>query len=262
MAVPARRMFVLVVSILLAIVVVPQIGHAAGKGKGTGKWKNYDNDNWAGWFDTSNPPGLAADPRGCDQIDPVQCMLPYPNDWFTKPDATSQTGRRLNLNVLAMPRNVEGKPWSPRNYEDRYEGRVSVRRALVASLNAATLRVADAVGLDQVVATAQALGIDSHLDTVPAVTLGAFEVTPLELARAYLPFANGGLSPRGAATLTAIHTADGTSLDPGGEAAKTVLSPAGACSLCHATMPMANGSTSSRAMDSLRQTSSTPPPML
>ena len=125
-------------------------------------------------------------------------------------------------------RNVDGKPWSPRNYEDRYEGRVSVRRALVASLNAATLRVADAVGLDQVVATAQALGIDSHLDTVPAVTLGAFEVTPLELARAYLPFANGGLSPRGAATLTAIHTADGTSLDPGGEAAKTVLSPAGA----------------------------------
>ena len=37
---------------------------------------------------------------------------------------------------------VGGKSWSPRNYEDRYEGRVTVRRALEASLNAATVRIA------------------------------------------------------------------------------------------------------------------------
>ncbi|MHB8594704.1 MAG: hypothetical protein ACYDB3_10320 [Acidimicrobiales bacterium] len=40
-------------------------------------------------------------------------MLPYPNDWFTRYDPTSATGRRLDLNVLAMPRNVEGKPIDP-----------------------------------------------------------------------------------------------------------------------------------------------------
>ena len=40
----------------------------------------------------------------------AQCLLPYPNDWFTRHDPTSATGRRLDLNVLAMPRNVEGKP--------------------------------------------------------------------------------------------------------------------------------------------------------
>jgi hypothetical protein len=40
-------------------------------------------------------------------------MLPYPNDWFTRPDTTSATGRRLDLNALAMPRNTYGKPIEP-----------------------------------------------------------------------------------------------------------------------------------------------------
>ena len=40
-------------------------------------------------------------------------MLPYPNDWFTKSDSTSATGSRLNLNALAMPRNIAGVPIDP-----------------------------------------------------------------------------------------------------------------------------------------------------
>ena len=49
--------------------------------------------------------------------------------------------------------------WSPRNYDDRYEGRVTVRRALEQSLNAATVRVAESVGLPAVIETARALGL-------------------------------------------------------------------------------------------------------
>src|SRR5581483_6046650 len=85
---------------------------------------------------------------------------------------------------------VDGQPWSPRNYDDRYEGRVRVRQALERSLNAATVRIAQEIGLGAVIETARALGITSPLRPVPALALGAFEVTPLELARAYLPFAN------------------------------------------------------------------------
>src|SRR5205807_3861551 len=48
--------------------------------------------------------------------DAAQCMLPYPNDWFTKPDAASATGRRLDLNVLAMPHNAAGKPIEPQEW--------------------------------------------------------------------------------------------------------------------------------------------------
>ncbi|MGH7414051.1 MAG: PBP1A family penicillin-binding protein [Candidatus Rokuibacteriota bacterium] len=94
---------------------------------------------------------------------------------------------------------VDGKPWTPKNYDDRYEGPVTVRRAMEASLNTATVRVAQAVGLPTVIETARTLGMDVELKPVPALTLGVFEITPLQLARAYLPLVNGGLAPTGGA---------------------------------------------------------------
>jgi membrane carboxypeptidase/penicillin-binding protein len=82
--------------------------------------------------------------------------------------------------------------WTPRNYENRYEGTVTVRRALEQSLNAATVWMAEAVGYDAVVRAAREVGFTSPLEPVPALVLGSFEVTPLELAAAYAPFAGGG----------------------------------------------------------------------
>ncbi len=79
------------------------------------RWVNHDTDNWAGSSNPANP-GFATSPAGCDPIDPAQCLLPYPNDWFTRYDPTSATGRRLDLNVLAMPRNIVGKPIDPSDY--------------------------------------------------------------------------------------------------------------------------------------------------
>jgi penicillin-binding protein 1B len=114
--------------------------------------------------------------------------------------------------------------WAPRNYDDRYEGQVTVRRALERSLNSAAVRVAQAVGYPAVIDTARALGIESPLTPVPALALGAFEVTPLELARAYLAFANGGVRPRGPAALVAASAGDGGALDldvPGPDAPMT-----------------------------------------
>jgi penicillin-binding protein 1B len=117
--------------------------------------------------------------------------------------------------------------WSPRNYDDRYEGRVSVRRALEGSLNAATVRLARTVGLIKIVGTARALGMESRLAPVPAVALGAFEVTPLQIARAYLPFANGGVRPPAPITIRAVFEGDGEGLASGEtERATRVLSPA------------------------------------
>jgi hypothetical protein len=78
-------------------------GHQAA----AARWVAPKADNWAGH-------GLdPANPRACDPIDPAQCMLPYPNDWFTKPDPTSATGRRLDLTIAGMPRNAWGKPIEP-----------------------------------------------------------------------------------------------------------------------------------------------------
>ncbi|HJS46635.1 MAG TPA: PBP1A family penicillin-binding protein [Gemmatimonadales bacterium] len=82
--------------------------------------------------------------------------------------------------------------WRPANASGHYLGRVTLRHALARSANAATVRVSQDVGPRHVVETARRLGIRSPLEAVPAVALGSFEVTPIELATAYAPFANGG----------------------------------------------------------------------
>ena len=105
---------------------------------------------------------------------------------------------------------VDGKPWSPRNYEERYAGRVSLRRALEQSLNSATVRISQAVSLPAIVETGRAFGFGPTLTPVPSAALGAFEVTPLELAWAYIPFANGGERTDAIHAVRAVERADGT----------------------------------------------------
>ena len=60
-------------------------------------------------------------PTGCDTIDTSACMLPFPNDLFTTADPTTRTGRRVDFNLLAMPRNVAGKPIDPTD-QNRADG--------------------------------------------------------------------------------------------------------------------------------------------
>ncbi len=54
-----------------------------------------------------------ADAARCDFIDPAVCLQPFPNDYYTVPDRTTDTGRRINFNILSMPRNQAGKPIDP-----------------------------------------------------------------------------------------------------------------------------------------------------
>jgi penicillin-binding protein 1A len=102
----------------------------------------------------------------------------------------------------------DGRIWTPANHGDEYNGRITLRRALMRSANAATVRVSRAVGEQRVVAAARQNGISSKLEAVPSIALGALEVTPLELVTAYAPFANGGyrVKPR---LIERIEAADG-----------------------------------------------------
>jgi hypothetical protein len=52
----------------------------------------------------------------CDPLDPAHCLQPWPNDFFTVPDAGTDTGRRLALNPAAMPRNAAGVPIDPTEF--------------------------------------------------------------------------------------------------------------------------------------------------
>src|SRR5690242_15378270 len=63
-------------------------------------------------------PAAAQSPAqaGCDPLDPAVCLQPWPNDFFTRPDASTPTGKRLALPLLGMPRNAAQKPITPDEY--------------------------------------------------------------------------------------------------------------------------------------------------
>ncbi|MFI8859872.1 hypothetical protein [Streptomyces prasinus] len=58
-------------------------------------------------------PGGAAAARACDPIAPTECLLPFPNDWFTRADPRSETGRRVAFTTDTLPRPASGIPVSP-----------------------------------------------------------------------------------------------------------------------------------------------------
>ena len=86
--------------------------------------------------------------------------------------------------------------YEPRNYKEEYHGDVTLRYALAMSLNNATVKVAEEVGYDKVADLAKAAGITSVKPT-PAMALGSYDATPLDMAAAYTVFSNNGtrLSP-------------------------------------------------------------------
>lgn len=101
----------------------------------------------------------------------------------------------------------EDKIYEPRNYKEEYHGEVAAEYALAHSLNNATVKLAEMVGYDNVATLARASGISSVRAT-PAMALGAYDATPLDMAGAYTVFANGGMrvSP---SFLKAIHNPNG-----------------------------------------------------
>jgi penicillin-binding protein 1B len=82
--------------------------------------------------------------------------------------------------------------YTPKNFENEYLGDVTAREALQHSLNNATISLASMVGFDRVAALAREAGVKSARGT-PAMAIGAYDATPLEMAGAYTVFANGGM---------------------------------------------------------------------
>jgi penicillin-binding protein 1B len=82
--------------------------------------------------------------------------------------------------------------YTPGNFHNEFMGSITLRTALAHSLNVATVKLAQDVGFDRVVAMARRAGLNAGIKPTPAVALGAYETTPLEISGAYTLFANGG----------------------------------------------------------------------
>lgn len=94
---------------------------------------------------------------------------------------------------LAVP--AAGGVWEPRDDDGVFLGPLPARTALEESRNVPAARLGLDTGLDVVVATGRAMGVTSPLEAVPALSLGAFAVSPRELATVYATLAAGGVRP-------------------------------------------------------------------
>ena len=123
--------------------------------------------------------------------------------------AALEAGYTPDSLVLDAP--IKLKNWNPGNYKHKYEGEVTLTRALSRSLNSVAIRLIVDVGPKTAAAVAKRLGVLSPLTAQPALALGTSEVNLLELTSAYAPFANGGLAamPHG---IVKIRSRDGGTL--------------------------------------------------
>ncbi len=112
----------------------------------------------------------AAERRGADVFTPATLLDDMPTTfWFAQ------------------------QPYAPTNFNGQFRGEVTLRQALSKSMNVPTIQLAQRVGYRSVVDMARSAGLSQDIQPTPAVALGAYESTPLEIAGAYTVFANRGV---------------------------------------------------------------------
>jgi penicillin-binding protein 1B len=118
----------------------------------------------------------------------------------------------------------DNQTYQPGNFKRDFRGTVTLRQALAHSLNVATVKLAQMVGYGAVVEMARRAGMNDNIKPTPAVALGAYEATPLEIAGAYTIFADGGnyVKP---AMLALVRSPDGQVLYQHSPEARPALDP-------------------------------------
>ena len=119
--------------------------------------------------------------------------------------------RGLTPQTMRVDRPISYGGWAPANYSGRFEGPMTLSRALAGSVNTVAVQVAQEVGIRNVVRTAQKLGIQETLPANLSLALGTCDVNLLELTAAYAAFANGGFGVI-AHGIDEVHTRDGNQI--------------------------------------------------
>ena len=116
-----------------------------------------------------------------------------------------------------------GPPYEPHNYDEKFEGTITLRRALAQSRNIPALKLADSVGIKTVIDYAHRFGITSNIPPYLPIALGAVEVTPIEQTSAFSVFPNDGvhISPR---YITKVTDYEGRTLEENFPDVKDVVS--------------------------------------
>ena len=118
----------------------------------------------------------------------------------------------------------DNKEYTPNNYGEEFYGPVTVRDALMHSLNVATVKVAEMIGYQRVVEVVRQMGLGNNIEPTPAVALGAYEMTPIDVAAAYTAFANSGVRAE-PQFIRSVVNSDGNTEETSSPQTRTVLDP-------------------------------------
>lgn len=112
-------------------------------------------------------------------------------------EASDEEGRSYTpltaLSDSKFTHKYEGQSWTPRNYDKKFQGLMPMYYALKNSKNVPTAKLGINIGLSSVIDVAKRMGVESNIAPLPSLTLGAFELYPWELTRAYSTLARFGL---------------------------------------------------------------------
>ncbi|NES83785.1 MAG: penicillin-binding protein 1A [Moorea sp. SIO2B7] len=136
--------------------------------------------------------------------------------------------------------------YTPKNYGGGYSGPVSLRTALINSLNVPAVKLGRRVGLDKVIEVCRTLGIKSPLQPVTSLPLGAIGITPLEMAGAYATFASNGWHSD-PTVIVRVTDSRGNILLDNTKPPKLVLDPWATASLTTVLKGVINGGTGKKA---------------
>ncbi len=150
--------------------------------------------------------------------------IPHRNFQYDHVRSRRQTGSAFKPIVYAAALEAGTKPcdyrrnllstyvtydeWTPSNLQQEYGGHYSVQAALSHSVNTISVELLMETGIEEIIETAQRMGIHSSIPAEPSIALGTAEVSLLEMTRAYSAFANRGI-PATPRFIKAIYNADG-----------------------------------------------------
>ena len=150
------------------------------------------------------------------------------------------------INDSPISYRIPGGIWTPKNYDGSFNGSMTVRHALEVSRNIPAVKIGSAVGLNKVIETCRILGINSPMEPVPSLPLGAIGVTPLEMASAFATIANyGWQSPP--TVIVRVTDSSGNVLVDNTPKPRLVLEPWAAASLTNVMQGVINNGTGKAA---------------
>ncbi len=130
--------------------------------------------------------------RALDAIRPIGSLV-KPAVYLT---ALMQAGKYNSLTMIEDEsislKQYDGTVWQPKNYDNKTHGNIALHTALAKSYNLATVTLGMKLGLNKVVKTLHALGLEADIPEYPSLLLGSLNLSPLQVTQMYQTLASGG----------------------------------------------------------------------